>query len=156
MAFTPKIVPVEGGRYRTNLRTRRMMREAEKIGGNLRVTQGSYNRSVAASGGTHDGGGVLDFSVRGLTRPQINRRVKALRTVGFAAWYRPPLPGVWGPHIHAVAIGTRDLSPVARRQVLAYRAGRDGLRGNRVDIHRNLGVPYGRTWEKYKAQRDKS
>ena len=149
----PTIVPLESGRYRTNRRTKKMMLEAEKLGGNLVVTQGSYSRNVSASAGTHDGGGCLDFSVRGLTRGQINRRVKALRTVGFAAWYRPALPGVWGPHIHAVAIGTRDLAPIARRQVTAYRNGRDGLRNNRVDIHRNLGVRP-TTWEAYKRKRD--
>lgn len=146
------IVTVDG--KRTNKRTAVMLREAERIGGPLLVTQGSYNRGgVAASGGTHDGGGALDLSVRGLTRKQINRRVRALRTVGFAAWYRPALPGVWGPHIHAIAMGTRDLSPLARTQVLAYKRGRSGLRGNGPDIHRKMNAPV-QTWEQYKRKRD--
>ena len=149
----PRIVTVDG--HRTNLRTAKMIREAERISGaNLLVTQGSYNKGgVAASAGTHDGGGVVDFSVRGLSMRQINRRVRALRTVGFAAWYRSAIPGVWGPHIHAVAMGTRDLAPLARLQVLDYRHGRNGLRGHQLDRHRNMHVPV-QTWEQYKRHRD--
>lgn len=146
-------VNIEGTRHVTNRRTERMMDEAERIGGNLVVTQGSYSTAVGASAGTHDGGGVLDFSVRGLSMRQINRRVRALRRVGFAAWYRPALPGVWGPHIHAVAIGTKDLAPIAARQVTAYKLGRDGLRGNGLDRHRGLNVS-ATTWERYKRERD--
>lgn len=143
-------VEVDG--HTTNRRTARMAAEAERLGGPLRITQGSYSNSVGASAGTHDGGGVLDFSVRALTLTQINRRVRALRTVGFAAWYRPALPGIWGPHIHAVAVGTKDLAPVAARQVAALRRGRDGLAGNALDRHRGLGLPV-TTWERYKAHR---
>lgn len=146
------IVTVDG--KRTNKRTAFMLREAERLSGPMLVTQGSYNRGgVAASGGTHDGGGALDLSVRGLSRKQINRRVRALRTVGFAAWYRPALPGVWGPHIHAVAMGTRDLAPLARLQVLDYKRGRSGLRGHGPDMHRKMHVPV-QTWEQYKRKRD--
>lgn len=143
-------------RYRgvvTNRRTARMLAEAERIyGARIVLTQGSYTRGVAVSAGTHAGGGVVDISVRGLSRSQINRLVRALRIVGFAAWYRPPLPGVWGAHIHAVAVGTRDLSPVAARQVAALRRGRDGLAGNRLDPHRKLGLPVV-SWEHYKRNR---
>lgn len=142
-----------GATSRTDARTAEMLAEAERLGGNLPVTQGSYNTSVSASAGTHNGGGALDFSVRGLTRAQINRRVKALREVGFAAWFRPARPGVWGPHIHAIAIGTKDLAPLAKTQVKAYRSGRDGLKGNGVDIHRNLGVAP-TTWERYQAAKE--
>lgn len=146
------IVRIDG--HRTNKRTANMVREAEKLGGPLLVTQGSYNAGgVAASGGTHDGGGVLDFSVRGLSMTQINRRVRGLRTVGFAAWYRSPIPGVWGPHIHAVAGGTRDLAPLARLQWVDYKRGRNGLRGHALDRHRGMRVPV-QTWEQYKRKRD--
>lgn len=138
--------------HTTNRRTARMLAEAERIGGPLRITQGSYNNSVGASAGTHDGGGVLDLSVRGLTMTQINRRVRALRRVGFAAWYRPALPRVWGPHIHAVAVGTNDLAPAAARQVAALRRGRDGLAGNNLDRHRGMGLPVV-LWEDYKKAR---
>lgn len=139
-----------------NRRTARMMTEVQsQVKFRIRPTQGSYSRSVGASAGTHDGGGAIDISVNGLTQRQIVRMVRKMRTVGFAAWYRPPLPGVWGAHVHGIAIGTRDLAPIAARQVIAYRNGRDGLRGNRVDIHARLGVAP-TTWEKYRAHRDRA
>ena len=143
-------------RYRgvvTNRRTARMLAEAERIyGARITLTQGSYSTGVAASAGTHAGGGVVDISVRGLTLSQINQLVRALRLVGFAAWYRSPLPGVWGAHIHAVAVGTRDLAPAARNQVAALRAGRNGLANHGLDRHRKMNLPV-ITWEHYKRHR---
>jgi hypothetical protein len=138
----------------TDSRTAKMHAEAERLGGNLVITQGSYSGSVGASAGTHLKGGALDYSVNGLTTSQINKRVKALRTVGFAAWYRPPIPGVWGPHIHAIARGCPDLPDIALRQIASYIAGRDGLAGNGLDRHRGLGVAP-TTWEKYLADKEK-
>lgn len=140
----------------TNKRTARMLAEAERIyGARIVLTQGSYSGRVSASAGTHDGGGVVDLSVRGLSRRQINRLVRSLRIVGFAAWFRSGIPHLWGPHIHAVAIGTRDLAPVAARQVAAYRRGRNGLANNALDRHRNMGIEP-RTWEQYRRQRDRA
>jgi hypothetical protein len=101
----------------------------KRLGYTLTILQGSYNAGgVAASGGTHDGGGVVDLSAY-----DAQSKVHALRAVGFAAWYRAPLPGVWGEHIHAVLIGNDKLSAQARSQVGAYYAHRDGLAGNAVD-----------------------
>lgn len=151
MAWSPTIVDLGNG-HRTNARTRDMMLEAERLGGNLVVVQGSYHKGVAASAGTHDGGGVLDFSVNGLNQRGINGRIRALRTVGFAAWYRSPLPGVWGPHMHCVAIGTADLAPLARTQVDAYRNGRNGLKGNGPDPHAGLGIAF-TTWGEYQQKK---
>lgn len=132
-----------------DLQVARMIREAERHCGNLIVVQGSYHPGVGASGGTHDKGGVVDLSVRGLSMTQINRRVRWLRKVGFAAWYRPPLAGVWGPHIHAVAVGFPNLAPLAAAQVGALRRGEDGLRGNAPDRHRNMHISV-HTWAYYK------
>jgi hypothetical protein len=104
---------------------------AERLGypDGLTITQGSYNAGgVSASAGTHDGGGVVDLSAF-----EHGRKVRELRRTGFAAWYRPAIPGLWPAHIHAVLIGNRKLAPVARRQVAAYLAGRDGLAGNGPD-----------------------
>ena len=116
--------------------------EAERLAGKLTLTQGSCNRGgVAASGGTHDGEGAVDVSVRGLTSKQVRRRVRALRRVGLWAWFRPALPGVWGPHIHAVSVGNKDLSPLARTQILDARRGRNGLRGHALDPHRAMRLP---------------
>lgn len=97
----------------------------------LTIVQGSYNAGgVDASAGTHDGGGVVD-----LLPWDYPNKIRALRKVGFAAWYRPEIPGLWGPHIHAVLIGNKKLSPVAARQVDAYRSQRDGLASNGPDRH---------------------
>lgn len=133
---------------RLGRRTIRMVGAAEKRGGKLTITQGGFHPGVAASGGTHDDDGVVDFSTRGLTHAQKLRRVRALREVGFAAWLRTPDEGPWGEHIHAVAVGEPDLAPVAARQVVALRAGRNGLRSNRLDRHRGMRIPV-RTFEDF-------
>ena len=129
-----------------------MFREAQRLGGPMRITQGSYSTGVSASAGTHNGGGVLDLSTRGLTRSQINRRVRALRTVGFAAWHRTPADG-FSSHIHAVAVKCPDLAPLAALQVVDLRRGRNGLRGHGLDRHRGMGIKV-RSWEAYKRMRD--
>lgn len=97
--------------------------------GKLTLHQGSYNAGrVSASAGTHDGGGVID-----LAPYDHARKVRELRRHGFAAWFRPAIPGLWGAHIHAVQIGNRKLAPSAARQVEAYLAGRNGLASNGPD-----------------------
>jgi hypothetical protein len=98
---------------------------------NFYVIQGSYNRGVGASAGTHDGGGALDLSVSGVG--SITNMVKQGRLAGFAAWYRPTIPGLWGAHVHAIAIGDDDMSSGARAQVAEYYAGQDGLAGSGRD-----------------------
>lgn len=115
---------------RVDWKTRAALEEAERrLGYRLTVVQGSYNNGrVKASGPTHDGGGVVD-----LLAWDWRRKVKVLREIGFAAWFRAERPGLWGAHIHAVLIDHGRLDPSAAAQVMAYRAGRDGLMGNRVD-----------------------
>lgn len=104
---------------------------AEKVAGQtFTIYQGSYNGGgVSASAGTHDGGGAVDIKT-GVTP---DRLVRALRTVGFAAWHRLPSEGPWGEHIHAVLNGNAKLSPSAERQVIAYKAGANGLASNLRD-----------------------
>lgn len=111
-------------------KTRSALEEAERrLGYRLTIVQGSYNAGgVRQSAGTHDGGGVVD-----LLAWDWKRKVQVLRAIGFAAWYRPAVPGLWGAHIHAVLVDHGRLSASAAAQVAAYRAGRDGLKGNRVD-----------------------
>jgi hypothetical protein len=117
------------------------------------LTQGCCNKGgVSASAGTHDCEGVVDFSVNGLTMSQANKLVRALRKVGFAAWYRPYIKGLWGAHIHAVAVGCKNLPKSAANQVSALRNGRDGLKSNRLDPHRGLKLPV-ITFEKYKESK---
>ena len=101
------------------------------------ITQGSYNDNGPASFGTHLGGGVVDISVIQLPEyvvlyDQIDPLIVALRTAGFAAWLRDvdeAYPGT-GIHIHAVAIGDRELSYPAKQQLTGksgYFGGFDGL-----------------------------
>lgn len=122
---------IYGGRT-LNARTAAMLDiVSNKLGYDLTITQGSYNAGgVSASAGTHDGGGAVDLSSY-----DWERKVRLLRQVGFAAWYRAPIPGLWGAHIHAIAIGDQDLSSGARSQVSDYYNGRDGLAGNGPDRH---------------------
>ncbi|MET1060519.1 MAG: GH25 family lysozyme [Nocardioides sp.] len=120
----------DGTAKRVDWKTRAALEEAQALlGYPLTLVQGSYNRGgVSASAGTHDAGGVVD-----LLAWDWQRKVRALRKVGFAAWYRAPVRGLWGAHIHAVLIDHGRLAPVAARQVTAYRNGRDGLRSNLPD-----------------------
>lgn len=96
---------------------------AKRLGYDLTVSQGSYNAGgVAASAGTHDGGGAVDLA----PYDQANK-VRELRRTGFAAWYRPSIPGLWSSHVHAILIGNAKLSAGAQAQVLDYLNGRNGL-----------------------------
>jgi hypothetical protein len=129
--------------YIINVRTLWMLRLADKLyegpGSPLRVVQGSYTDKVDASFGTHAGGGAVDISIRAKAAPhdvlptkEANKLVAALRNAGFAAWLR--LPDDLDPpatlHIHAIAVGDRELSEAAQAQVtgpIGYLAGYDGV-----------------------------
>jgi hypothetical protein len=91
--------------------------------------QGSYHPGVSQSGGTHDGGGAIDVSPF-----NWEQRVHALRAVGFCAWHRPAIPGVWGEHIHAILRGDREMSTAAHEQVVQYDQHTDGLAGHGPDL----------------------
>ncbi len=126
-----------------NRRTYAMLENAAHLyGGKIdilgsAITQGSYTREVSASFGTHAGGGAVDLSVMRTNTytvlwEEIPPLLQALRIAGFAAWLRDLdelYPG--SPiHIHAIAIGDRDLSTAARQQVegeLGYFRGYSGL-----------------------------
>ncbi|MDC3378661.1 SH3 domain-containing protein [Planctomycetota bacterium] len=131
---------------RVNRRTAELIQRAERIMGDLGrpgfrfvLTQGSYSTSVAASGGTHGGGGAVDIRTRGHSRGTVDAMVRALRRAGFAAWSRGRGADSFAPHIHAIAIGDRDLSSSARNQVRAYAQGRNGLRNRARDADGALG-----------------
>lgn len=95
----------------------------------LTITQGSYNKGgVAASAGTHDGGGVID-----LAPWDYEHKVYELRRAGFFAYYRPAIKGLWPAHIHAGLIGNRKMSAGAKWQVTEYLAGRNGLATRGLD-----------------------
>lgn len=132
-----------------NTRTRAMLLEAERrLGRTLTVTQGSYNEGgVGASAGTHDGGGAIDLSVSGMSTTVRTNVVRQLRTVGFAAWYRSPAEGDWGPHIHVIALADTDQSTGARNQAGDYYLGLNGLANRGQDT--GPAVTPIRTWEEY-------
>lgn len=105
----------------------------KEFGSNFSIMQGSHSHDVAASGSTHDGGGVVDLSV---PNGDWVGAMTALRKIGFAAWVRN-VPGYGsagsGAHIHAVLIGNERLSPQAQLQVQSYLNNDDGLSGSRPD-----------------------
>jgi hypothetical protein len=126
-----------------NSRTLAMLAHAQELyGGELEltghaITQGSYHDNGSASFGTHLGGGAVDLSVlrRGtytVLWDDMEPLVHALRLAGFAAWLReygelyPDSP----IHIHAIAIGDRELSAAAEAQLIGtagYFRGFSGL-----------------------------
>jgi hypothetical protein len=138
------------GGKRVNARTAAMLRAADGMfSWNLTPTQGSYNPGNPDSAGTHDGGGVVDISVSSLSTTQRWQTVRALRTVGFAAWLRTPDDG-FPFHIHANGISDPDMSRPARNQVHDYYFGRNGLANHAADnTPEQYRVPL-TWWEKYK------
>ncbi len=112
-----------------NGRTIAMLDEADRrLGFNLTVIQGSYQdgHGAAASGTTHDGGGVVDIRTTDLSPQQQAEALLVLRQVGFAAWHRTTAQ-FDEDHFHIVSIGDKDLAPAAQDQVEDYRNGLDGL-----------------------------
>lgn len=111
---------------RLNERTIQMLLAAERLlgGAQFTITQGSYSTSVAASGSTHAGGGAMDTNDAGVGPA---RAQAALRSVGFAAWWRLASQGPWNPHMHSIAMGDPTASQAAKNQMAAYRRGGDGL-----------------------------
>jgi hypothetical protein len=126
-----------------NQRTFAMLAHAQELyGGEIdltgyAVTQGSYTNSVSASFGTHAGGGAVDLSVMRqgtytVLWDDVPRLLQALRASGFAAWLRDhgELHADSPIHIHAIAIGDRELSPAAAEQLTGsagYFRGYSGL-----------------------------
>ncbi|MFC7343140.1 peptidoglycan-binding protein [Saccharopolyspora griseoalba] len=138
-----------------NARTAAMLAEAEeRFGAKFAVDQGSYNPGGdPTSAGTHDGGGAVDVDVDGMDRATSTEAVRALREVGFAAWYRTPSQGDWPAHIHAVAISDPDLSEPAREQVGDYYLGKNGLANDGPDDGPE--VEPVRTWEQHQRGEDR-
>jgi hypothetical protein len=141
-----------------NQRTVEMLQHAAELyGGEIditgyAVTQGSYTDQVAASFGTHAGGGAVDLSVMRqgtytVLYDEIEPLIQALRTAGFAAWLRDLdelYPG--SPfHIHAIAIGDQHLSIAARDQLTGpygYFRGYSGVpQPNQIPIADRHGGP---------------
>jgi peptidoglycan hydrolase-like protein with peptidoglycan-binding domain len=137
------------GGKRVNTRTANMLRAADAmLSWGLTLTQGSYTSSNPDSAGTHDGGGVVDISVSSMTTTQRWQTVKALRTVGFAAWLRTPSDG-FAYHIHANGISDPDMSRPARNQIHDYYYGKNGLANHAADNTPEAYRVAFTWWEKY-------
>ena len=135
--------------------TLHMLNEAEYLlGEKVPLYQGSYHKGVGASAGTHDKGGVIDNHPH-TSKHTPDQIVRALRRVGFAAWHRKAVTGLWGEHIHAVDMQNKDLTPIAAQQVVAYKKGFNGLG------HLGMGGPDDgprvriQTWDQYKKNHPK-
>ncbi len=115
-----------------NKRTAAALLEAEhRLGYELTVVQGSYNGgsgSVSQSAGTHDGGGAVD-----LAPYDWERKVTVLRKIGWAAWHRPAISGLWGEHIHAGLKGDRQAAAGLVNQFRYYAQGLSGLADHAPD-----------------------
>ncbi|MFI7127932.1 peptidoglycan-binding protein [Nonomuraea sp. NPDC050153] len=142
---------VSSGGFVLNTRTRSMLGEATRLlGRELVLEQGSYNPGGdPTSAGTHDGGGVVDISVKQMSAATRTAIVRALRQVGFAAWLRSPDQGDWPWHIHAAAISDTDLSSQAQHQIGDYYLGLNGLANRGPDDGPKVTI---RTWEEYQRR----
>jgi len=124
-------------------RTLAMLAHAKELyGGEFDITdsaisQGSYTSAVSSSLDTHAGGGALDLSftqhdMETVLQTDIEAIIKSLRTAGFAAWVREKneLYDDSAVHIHAIAIGDKELSASAEAQLTGeagYFRGKSGL-----------------------------
>jgi len=100
----------------------------EKLGYELTVVQGCYNPGgVAQSGGTHDGGGVIDLAAY-----DWRNKVRVAADLGAFAYHRPYIQGLWGEHIHFGIRNHGRLSPAAQAQQRDWDAKppRNGLAGH--------------------------
>ena len=118
-----------------------------KSGVPVRVVQGSYQKKygggAAASAGTHDGGGVVDLSISGLSRKQRVRLMRYIKRGGGFAWYRRGPGWVGTEHIHAGLRKHRNLAAGAAQQERDYDNRRNGLVSNLPD----------KTWRPKKPRR---
>lgn len=122
------------------------------LGYELTIVQGIGG--ATASAGTHVKGRAIDTPAY-----DVARKLAALEANGFVAWYRPTLPGVWTEHIHAVLMfetttNSRGIAPAALRQIAARLAGRDGLKGNRLDPRGRMNNPRPFTMKDYRAMHE--
>lgn len=142
------------GNSSVNARTRAMLTELERLCGfPITVTQGYNPGGVAASGGTHDGQGVVDLRVINLSPAQRNNLIYNGRMIGFAIWLRNPTQGNWPWHAHAVAIREPNLSGQAKNQVTDYRQDRNGLANDGPDDGPRQFINV--VWESYLAAIEK-
>lgn len=119
-------VPYAGVTVDRDMEARLLIAE-RRLGYELTATQGINPGGWGPSGGTHDGPAI------DLAPWDQKRKVRVLRDLGFAAWFRPAIKGLWPDHIHAIPIGNKNISDAATDQVVKYFNGQDGLKGTNPD-----------------------
>lgn len=126
---------VEFRGHQMNARDAAMHLESERrFGATVYISQGGFNPGgVAASGGAHDLGGALDWSLVGMSAKRKKRWDHAVKDTGWCAWHRDYVAGLWPEHEHGVARGCHNLSPVAAAQVPAFDDRKNGLVSNLPD-----------------------
>lgn len=88
--------------------------------------QGSYNKGVGASAGTHDKGGTADKQSRGTTDRQRSARR------GIVWWPRTKAQG-FPVHDHGVMMWANTAAPSLKAQMFMFVHGYNGLIGNHKD-----------------------
>jgi hypothetical protein len=116
------------------------------------LSKGSFDTSDNGSAHTHDGGGVVDINTDGWGATRRGQTVRALRTVGFAAWVRTPDDDPdFEVHIHAVAVADPSMHIQAANQVADYYGGRNALASHRLDrTPSTYRAPF-TWWERYRG-----
>jgi hypothetical protein len=94
--------------------------------GPFTMVQGSWS-GASTSAGTHGGPDALDTSEH-----NWRNRERVFRLLGVAFWHRPAISGVWRAHCHGIVDGGAA-APAGKRQLVAYRDRRNGLRDNGPD-----------------------
>lgn len=126
------VISVDGGKKIRRSFYLKILAAAKAAGidpADVELAQGSWSNG-GASAGTHTADGAADVRTIPLPRRRIISFVTELRRLGLPAYYRSPEYG-WtetGEHLHILdPTYLEGMAPPARRQVVAYRAGLNGL-----------------------------
>lgn len=101
----------------------------------IRLAQGSFSGgAVEASGTTHDGDAVVDARTTGIgmTAPEIRMLSRALKDSGAQPFVRDQRDGM-PPHLHILFAWDNQMSAAAKRQVVDYDNGLNGLTNRKRD-----------------------
>lgn len=133
---------IKSGGHTINRRTYVLFHQAKDIyaliggTGDIAIYQGSYNRGVTQSAGTHDGGGAIDSGPVKKTASNWNKWEKAQRICGLGSYDRPDLPGHWSHHNHTIYRGDKEMSGSLRRQDQDFVLGLNALASHRRETGR--------------------
>lgn len=101
----------------------------------IRLAQGSFSGgAVEASGSTHDGDAVVDARTAGIgmTAPDIRLLSRCLKDAGAQPFVRDERDGM-DPHLHVLFAWDAQMAASAKRQVVDYDNGLNGLTNRKRD-----------------------